>query len=463
FIMVNFASILAASSVVGMAVAHPGEHHDHAQVKRAIDVRQGRAMAAKRSLENCQSSLKHRDLMARSMARRAQAMTDLRQKRGIQTSSKKLRRDLASLQEFETVNHNMTSQVDFTADTPASEIFAANTSYILSPENTDGPYYVLGELVRQDVTEGQAGIKVYLEAQYIDVETCEPVKDLYVDVWNCNATGVYSGVESGQAGLDTTFLRGIQATNEDGVVAFDTIFPGHYQGRATHTHLLTKSNVTLRDNNTITGGAVTHIGQVFFPETLIDAVEATAPYNTNTVERTTNDDDMWSIVQAENSFDPFPEFVYLGDSIEDGLLAWIQIGINSTADHSDDDYYAVAATYYATGGVANANSMGMGGSGGGNMTNGTMPSGAAPSGAIPTDAAAAAASTSAVVLSTSSASSVSSAAAAPSGAAPSAAPQGKAQGQKQTQNQAQNQAQNQGQQKPSGFATSALPSPHRAN
>jgi hypothetical protein len=166
-------------------------------------------------------------------------------------------------------------------------------------------------------------------------------------------------------------------------VAFETIFPGHYEGRAIHTHLLTKSNVTVNSNDTTAGGAVTHIGQLFWPEDLVSAVEATSPYNENTQPYTSNDEDMWSIVQAEDDFDPFPQFVYLGDSITDGLMAWIQIGINATADHSDDDYYSVAATYQAGGGVANSDSGFQGGG------NGSMPSGsgAPPSGAVPTGTA----------------------------------------------------------------------------
>ena len=140
------------------------------------------------------------------------------------------------------------------------------------------------------------------------------------------------------------------------MASFETISPGHYQGRAIHTHLLTKSNVTLYENGTTSGGAVMHIGQIFYPEALVSAVEATAPYNTNTVAYTINDEDMWSIVQAGTEYDPFPQFVYLGDHITDGLLAWIQIGINTTADYTDDDYYNVAATYQAGGGVANPDS-----------------------------------------------------------------------------------------------------------
>lgn len=270
-----------------------------------------------------------------------------------------------------------------------STIFSANTSCILTPEVTDGPYYVVGEYIRKDVKEDQQGVDLYLEVQYIDITTCEPVSGLYVDVWSANATGFYSGVESGQGGLNSTFLRGIQETDEDGVVAFETIFPGHYEGRASHTHLLTKTNVTVRDNGT-TGndGAVTHIGQLFWHEELRSAVETVEPYSANTQSITSNDDDMWSVIQAENDYDPFPEFIYLGNDISDGLLAWIQIGINSTADWTDDDYYSVAAAYQAGGGVELEGSIGGGGGDMGNGTgNGTMPSGAMPSGAAPTSSA----------------------------------------------------------------------------
>ena len=393
--MVKFTSILsgavAASSLIGGAVAHPGEKHDMAHVKRQIDVRQLRAAAAKRSLDSCQDSLEHRSLMQRSHARRSEALSALRQKRGINANSKKFRRDLATLQEFEAINHNQTGVLDYSPNTDVSTIFAANTSCILAPEVTDGPYYVNGELIRKDVKEDQVGIDLYLEVQYVDVTTCQPIPELFVDVWNCNATGYYSGVESGQGGLNTTFLRGIQETDEDGVVAFETIFPGHYDGRAIHTHLLTKSNVTVRENQTTQDGAVTHIGQLFWPEELRSEVEATSPYSENTQAITSNDDDMWSIVQAADDYDPFPQFVYVGDDISDGLFAWIQIGVNATADYTDDEYYNVAATYQAGGGVANADSS-FGGGDGGNGTmggNGTLPSGSLPSGAAPSSTASA--------------------------------------------------------------------------
>src|SRR6266498_388214 len=108
--------------------------------------------------------------------------------------------------------------------------------------------------------------------------------------------------------------------------------PATTKGEPRHTHLLAHMNVSVLPNQTIADGTVTHIGQLFWNEDIRSAVELTYPYNTNTQNVTTNADDMWSIEQAENDYDPFPEYLYLGDDVTDGLLAWIQIGINVTAD-----------------------------------------------------------------------------------------------------------------------------------
>ncbi|KAH8817978.1 Intradiol ring-cleavage dioxygenase [Hyaloscypha sp. PMI_1271] len=378
----KLATAVAAACLATTAIAHPGEHHDHAAIKREIVARNQMASAARRSIDSCSSSLKHRELSARSIARRAETLHSIRNARGIKSKPQKYRRDLATLETYEAVDHNETGLVDYTVGSSDTTIFSANTSCILTPEVTDGPYYVTGELIRKNVTEGQAGIPLYLEVQYLDINTCLGVPSLYVDIWNCNATGVYSGINVtgnvADGGWDSTFLRGIQSTDDDGVVAFETIFPGHYEGRAIHTHLLVHDNVTVLANSTMQGGAVTHIGQLFWPETLRSAVEATYPYSTNTQAVTSNAEDMWSIVQAENDYDPFPEFVYLGESIEDGLLAWIQVGVNVTADYSDDDYYQVVAVLQADGGHETSDSVG-----GGSAPSGAMPSGAMPSGAVP--------------------------------------------------------------------------------
>lgn len=188
-------------------------------------------------------------------------------------------------------------------------------------------------------------------------------------------------------GWNSTYLRGIQPTDSDGVVSFETIFPGHYDDRATHTHLLAHMNATVLENGTLLSdtGSVTHIGQLFYPTELRDAVELTYPYSTNTQSVTTNDEDMWSIVQAGTTYDPFPEYLYLGEDITDGLFAWIQIGVNTTADYTDDDYYSVAAVLQADGGHENTDSDTTFSTGTGSGSSNDTLSGSAPSGtAAPT-------------------------------------------------------------------------------
>lgn len=208
---------------------------------------------------------------------------------------------------------------------------------------------------------------------------------VYVDAWHCNSTGVYSGVTASGNGnsddetnLDATFLRGVQQTDSNGVVQFETVFPGHYTGRATHIHVLThntndtivRSNLTVLNSNFTTHAS--HVGQIFFDQSLISDVEATAPYNTNTQELTTNADD--SILSEEtDTMDPFIEYIYVNpDNIADGILGWISLGIDPTAD----DEITSAATYYKSGGVSNENS-GMGGPGGAPPSGSGMPSGTA--------------------------------------------------------------------------------------
>jgi hypothetical protein len=145
-----------------------------------------------------------------------------------------------------------------------------------------------------------------------------------------------------------------------------TIFPGHYTSRATHIHVLAHLNGTILPNSTYSGGTVSHVGQIFFDQDLISQVESTAPYNTNTQELTTNANDAIFTQEAVNG-DPVVEYSLLGDSIEDGVFAWIAFGVDLTADTT----ITPAAFLYAEGGVANSNSGG--GGGGGSPPNGTAP------------------------------------------------------------------------------------------
>ncbi|KAI5235957.1 aromatic compound dioxygenase [Aureobasidium subglaciale] len=377
-------TIAATAAFVAPSLAHPGEHHDHHAIKAQIQARERLAAKVRRSVDACSESSDHLQVSARSAARRSKVVRKLREKRGIIAAPQKFKRDLATLEKFDALDHNRTDVLHYDMNTPESIVFGANTSCVLSPEVTDGPYYVTGEQIRSNVKEELycEGVDLFLEVQYIDINTCQPVPDVWVDIWNANATGVYSGISTSgnyaSDGYNSTYLRGIQplmVTASSTSKQYSLIL-----GRATHTHLLSHMNVARFPNNTISAtNNITHIGQLFWNSELREAVEEVYPYNTNTQAVTSNADDMWDIVAAGTTFDPFPEYIYLGDDISDGLFAWIQIGIDPTANYVDDEYYAVAAYLDAEGGHASSSSF-VGGGGGEGMANGTaLGNGTAPS------------------------------------------------------------------------------------
>ena len=137
-------------------------------------------------------------------------------------------------------------------------------SCVLTPELTEGPYYVAGEKVRRNITEGRPGTPLALALTVVNASTCKPINGAAVDIWHADALGTYSGVQ----GNTGTFMRGIQRTNAYGVAHFTTVYPGWYTGRAVHIHV----KVHL-------GGRVVHTGQLFFSDTLTDAVYKRSPYN----------------------------------------------------------------------------------------------------------------------------------------------------------------------------------------
>ena len=128
---------------------------------------------------------------------------------------------------------------------------------LVQPETTEGPYYIDTGLVRADITEGRAGLPLRLRLQVVTAD-CTAIAGARVDVWHCDAAGVYAGVD-GDTG---TFLRGSQMTGADGVVTFSTIFPGWYSGRVVHVHYKVF----------LPGGSEVLTSQVFFDDDAATAV-----------------------------------------------------------------------------------------------------------------------------------------------------------------------------------------------
>src|SRR5215217_8655932 len=166
---------------------------------------------------------------------------------------------------------------DAAGEGPAG-VASGAVSCVLTPEQTEGPYYIDGEKVRRNITEGKAGTPLTLRLKVANASTCKPIRGAVVDIWHADAVGVYSGFGAGAS--NRTFMRGIQRTNVQGLAVFRTVYPGWYQGRTVHIHV----KVHL-------GGNVLHTGQLYFPDSVTDAVYRKAPYNNRPSRTTRNADD----------------------------------------------------------------------------------------------------------------------------------------------------------------------------
>jgi protocatechuate 3,4-dioxygenase beta subunit len=166
---------------------------------------------------------------------------------------------------------------------------------VVRPEQTEGPYFIDEKLnrsdIRSDPSDGalRPGMPLRLEFQVsrISGNSCSPLGGAIVDVWQCDALGLYSGVRDMNAGFDTRgkkFLRGYQSTDESGLAEFLTIYPGWYPGRAVHIHFKIRTDPRLRP-------AREFISQLYFDESITDQVHQQAPYNGKGRRRTTNDAD----------------------------------------------------------------------------------------------------------------------------------------------------------------------------
>lgn len=153
---------------------------------------------------------------------------------------------------------------------------ALPTSCIVRPELTEGPLFVEEDLNRSDIrtdpSNGAVSEGIPLELTFritgLNENDCAPLANLQVDIWHCDAYGVYS--DTSQLGMNTVgqkFLRGFQMTDETGVANFTTIYPGWYPGRAVHIHFKIR-----------TGDGYDFTSQLFFEDALTSQVFANAPY-----------------------------------------------------------------------------------------------------------------------------------------------------------------------------------------
>lgn len=157
---------------------------------------------------------------------------------------------------------------------------------MLMPEQEEGPFFVAMAVVRKNIVDGKAGLPFTLRITLVDPkQSCAPIQNAAIDVWTCDALGVYSKATDGM------FLRGVQLTDANGTLEFETIFPGWYPARSNHIHVKVHIGGQVAGMN-YTGGHVSHTGNLFIPEDLCVAVSKQAPYTANTVTRKTLSQDM---------------------------------------------------------------------------------------------------------------------------------------------------------------------------
>tara|TARA_R110002050_G_scaffold300364_1_gene469427 strand:- start:37354 stop:38049 length:696 start_codon:yes stop_codon:yes gene_type:complete len=157
----------------------------------------------------------------------------------------------------------------------------------LSPRETAGPFPIKtpSNLVRENIIGDRSGIALLMTLTVQDQSNnCEPISNVFVDLWHCDANGEYS--EYGGTGMQSAdhtnahFLRGRQTTNVNGQASFISIFPGWYNGRAPHIH------IEIKDSS----GNSLRVIQIAFPKDVCDTVYATNNYNgeANTLNESDN-------------------------------------------------------------------------------------------------------------------------------------------------------------------------------
>jgi len=183
-----------------------------------------------------------------------------------------------------------------------------NAACSVTPTETVGPYPSLTDLFRSDIRENKQGTVLTLTIKVVNTNAgCAAVPNANVEIWHVDAAGNYS-----QYGTQTTqtYLRGIQTTNSNGEVTFTTIYPGWYQGRATHIH----AEVTI-------GGVSRKVTQIAFPESVNNTVHTSGAYSSRGTNPMSNASD--GIFADSLS----SELVTPSGSVSAGYAATFQIAI----------------------------------------------------------------------------------------------------------------------------------------
>jgi protocatechuate 3,4-dioxygenase beta subunit len=164
-----------------------------------------------------------------------------------------------------------------------SEAGTLGPSCVVRPEQMEGPYFVDERLnrsdIRSDPTRGLVKpgtpLALTLQLSRLNAGDCQPLAGTQVDIWHCDAQGIYSDVQDPEFNtIGQKFLRGYQITDVRGEVRFVTVYPGWYPGRTVHIHFKIRTTPMAKRN-------FEFASQLYFDDGLTDRVHSALPYATN--------------------------------------------------------------------------------------------------------------------------------------------------------------------------------------
>jgi protocatechuate 3,4-dioxygenase beta subunit len=172
---------------------------------------------------------------------------------------------------------------------------------VVRPQQIEGPYFVDTRLNRSDIRSDprsktvSEGVPLYLTFKVSRTEgsSCLPLAGAQVDVWHCDAEGLYSDTDDFQEDTrGSKFLRGYQVTDRSGTASFTTIYPGWYPGRTVHIHFKIRVGTQAKGANP--GNEFT--SQIYFDDELTDVIHARLPYSKRGQRKVRNNRDVVSLI-----------------------------------------------------------------------------------------------------------------------------------------------------------------------
>jgi protocatechuate 3,4-dioxygenase beta subunit len=187
----------------------------------------------------------------------------------------------------------------------------SSAACVARPQQIEGPYFVDGKLNRSDIRTDpltkavSAGVALYLtfKVSRMDGLSCLALPSAQVDVWHCDAEGLYSDTKDFQE--DTTgskFLRGYQMTDRQGTASFTTIYPGWYPGRTVHIHFKIRHGSAGKG-----GGGKEFTSQIYFDDALTDEIHSESPYSKRGPRKVRNNRDVVSLIGGSRLILPLRE------------------------------------------------------------------------------------------------------------------------------------------------------------